>query len=130
MRMMQEAIDKRVWAVLGATQKKDKFGYKIYRHMKKAGYQVYPVNPRLEVIDGDTCYASLSDLPVVPEVVDFVVPEGAGLAALDECHRLGIQWVWLQPGADTPNVLAKANELGLHVIQDCVLVQIPKGDCK
>ncbi|MCF0154955.1 MAG: CoA-binding protein [Veillonella sp.] len=121
---IQEALQKKVWAVLGATDKTHKFGYKIYAHMKAAGYEVYPVNPRVETIDGQVCYNSLTDLPVKPDVVDFVVPESAGLAALDECLELGIQTVWLQPGADTDAVVKKANDLGLAVIQDCVLVQV------
>ena len=31
----------------------------------------------------------------------------------------------LQPGADKPSVVEKAHALDLHVIQDCVLVQLP-----
>ncbi|MBS6545616.1 MAG: CoA-binding protein, partial [Veillonella sp.] len=111
--------------VIGATHKTDKFGYKIYKCLKEHGYEVYPVNPNVTSIDGDTCYPSLSSLPVVPSVVDFVVPEAAGLAAIDECKQLGIKMIWLQPGADKPAVLAKAKEVGLDYIQDCVLVQLP-----
>ena len=43
----------------------------------------------------------------------------------DECKELGISIVWLQPGADKPSVVEKAHALDLHVIQDCVLVQLP-----
>lgn len=122
---IETALKQNVWAVIGATHKTDKFGYKIYKCLKDHGYEVYPVNPNITEIDGDTCYPNLSALPVVPAVVDFVVPEAVGLAALDECHRLGISTVWLQPGVDKPSVVEKANALGLHVIQDCVLVQLP-----
>ncbi|ETS93476.1 MULTISPECIES: CoA-binding protein [Veillonella] len=122
---IETALKQNVWAVIGATHKTDKFGYKIYKCLKDHGYEVYPVNPNITEIDGDTCYPNLSALPVVPAVVDFVVPEAVGLAALDECHRLGISTVWLQPGADKPSVVEKAKVLGLHVIQDCVLVQLP-----
>ena len=122
---IETALKQNVWAVIGGTHKTDKFGYKIYKCLKDHGYEVYPVNPNITEIDGDTCYPNLSALPVVPAVVDFVVPEAVGLAALDECHRLGISTVWLQPGADKPSVVEKAKVLGLHVIQDCVLVQLP-----
>lgn len=122
---IQDALAEKVWAVIGATHKTEKFGYKIYKCLKDHGYEVYPVNPNVASIDGDTCYSSLSDLPVVPSVVDFVIPEAAGLAAIDECIALGINTIWLQPGADKPAVLNKASEAGLHVIQDCVLVQLP-----
>ena len=87
--------------------KPKKFGYKIYKCLKDHGYEVYPVNPNVAEIDGNKCYPSLSALPVVPAVVDFVVPEAAGLAALDECKELGISTVWLQPGADKPLLLKK-----------------------
>ena len=110
---IKDALAEKVWAVIGATHKTDKFGYKIYKCLKEHGYEVYPVNPNVTSIDGDTCYPSLSALPVVPGVVDFVVPEAAGLAAIDECKQLGIKTIWLQPGADKPAVLAKAKEVGL-----------------
>lgn len=121
---VQTALTKKVWAVLGATAKTEKFGYKIYKCLEKHGYEVYPVNPTVTAIDGVTCYASLRDLPVVPDVVDFVVPEKAGLLALEECKALGIRTVWLQPGADKPAVVAKGQELGLEVIQACILVEL------
>ena len=75
---IKDALAEKVWAVIGATHKTDKFGYKIYKCLKEHGYEVYPVNPNVTSIDGDTCYPSLSALPVVPGVVDFVVPETAG----------------------------------------------------
>ena len=89
---IKDALAEKVWAVIGATHKTDKFGYKIYKCLKEHGYEVYPVNPNVTSIDGDTCYPSLSALPVVPSVVDFVVPEAAGLAAIDECKQLGIPY--------------------------------------
>ena len=103
---IKDALAEKVWAVIGATHKTDKFGYKIYKCLKEHGYEVYPVNPNVTSIDGDTCYPSLSSLPVVPSVVDFVVPEAAGLAAIDECKQLGIKMIWLQPGADKPAVFS------------------------
>ncbi len=118
------ALKKKKWAVLGATSRKEKFGYKIYTHLKQHGYTVYAVNPNVTEIDGDVCYPSLHALPEVPEVVDFVVPENIGVMALQDCKALGIHTVWLQPGADRPKVVEKAKELGLEVIQSCVLVDV------
>ena len=59
---IQQALDQKVWAVIGATHKTEKFGYKIYKRLKDHGYEVYPVNPNIAEIDGDTCYSSLSAL--------------------------------------------------------------------
>ncbi len=122
--IIEEALKQKVWAVLGASAKKDKFGYIIYKRLKDYGYTVYPVNPGLTEIDGDTCYKSLQDLPQTPAVVNFVVPDRIGLGALDECKTLGITTVWLQPGADKVAVIEKGKKLGLHVITACVLVEL------
>lgn len=121
---MEDILQKKVWAILGATHRKEKFGYKIFKHMVDHGYTVYPINPNIEEIDGITCYPSILDLPEVPDVVDFVVPERIGLEALEACKEKGVSIVWLQPGADTKAVVEKARELQFHVIQDCVLIKV------
>ena len=49
---IQAMLQKKVWAVVGATNNETKFGHKIFRLLEKAGYQVYPVNPGLETVLG------------------------------------------------------------------------------
>ena len=120
-------LDLKNWAVVGATDNKEKFGYKIFKVMKEAGYNVFPVNPGISKILGIKCYATLKDLPVKPDAVDFVVPPKVGEQVLRECAELGIQNVWLQPGANADSVVALAKELGLTVVStQCVMVEIRK----
>lgn len=118
-----ELVNKKNWAVVGANENRDKFGYKIYKFMLNAGYNVYPVNPGLEQVLGHKCYASLRDLPVMPDVVDVVVPPKVGEQIMRECAELGIKHVWLQPGADGEQVVKTAEELGLNVVRACILVE-------
>lgn len=120
----QEALQKKVWAVVGATPKPEKFGYKVYTVLKKNGYEVYPIHPKATEIDGSPVYHSVLDLPVVPDVVDLVVGEEPGLKAVAECAEKGVKTIWFQPGADTPCVLEAAKNAGINVIQDCVLVRL------
>lgn len=120
----EQALQCKKWAVVGATDNKDKFGFKIYRKLKAHGYEVYPVNPGLNEVLGDKCYAKLSDIPVKIDVVDFVVNEKIGLTVLQEMQELGITTAWLQPGADSKAVIDKAQELGVTSIQACVLVAL------
>ncbi|KGF48159.1 CoA-binding protein [Veillonella montpellierensis DNF00314] len=123
---IEEALKKDVvWAVLGATPKENKFGFKLYKRLKSYGYEVYPVNPNAEQVDGDICYSTLTDIPKVVDIVNVVVPEQVGVAAMSECEKLGISTVWLQPGADTDAVINAAKERNINVIIDCVLVQLP-----
>ena len=122
-------LQEKVWAVIGATDHTEKFGHKIFKLLKKAGYKVFPVNPGLESVLGEKCYPSLTALPVKPDAVNFVVPPRVGEPIIAECAALGINNVWLQPGANGDNVVAAAQKAELNVIhKSCIMVEIRKRD--
>ncbi|WP_110462523.1 CoA-binding protein [Ruminiclostridium sufflavum] len=120
----EEMLEKRVWAVVGANQDPEKFGNRIYNKLKARGYEVYPVNPMYESIDGDKCYKDLSSLPVLPDVIDMVVSPKRGKAFIDEAASLGIRYIWLQPGTHDGGILKQIDELELQGVQACVLVAL------
>jgi len=114
----------RNWAVVGVSQDRDKYGNKIYRSLRGAGYHVQAVHPKLTEVEGDPCYPSVADLPQVPDVVDLVIPPSAVPAVLAQCAAKGVTRIWFQPGSESPEALAKATELGLQVVHDaCILIQ-------
>ena len=123
--MVASLLECKKWALVGATSNKGKFGYKIFQVLRNNGLHVFAVNPGLQEIDGQPCYASLTDLPETVEAVNVVVPPKVALGILEECKRLNIKNVWLQPGADTLEVVEKAKELGLRVVYDaCIMVEL------
>lgn len=115
-------LEKKVWAVVGANQNPEKFGYKIYKRLKEKGYEVYPVNPVVESIEGDICYKNLSSLPKTPEVINMVVAPDKGKPYIEEAAELGIKYVWFQPGTFDRDILELVKVKGLEAIQACVLV--------
>lgn len=117
-------LEKKIWAVVGANQDTEKYGNMIYRKLKTRGYQVYAVNPMYDTVDGDKCYKNLSELPVKPEVIDMVVSPKRGKAVIEEAAKLGIKYVWLQPGTFNDELLSMIDELGLISVQACVLVAL------
>jgi predicted CoA-binding protein len=121
--MVHEAVDNRVWALVGASTNPNKYGNIILHNLTNAGYTIYPVNPRATEIDGIKCYPNLSALPEKPAVVNFVVPAKMSLPVLEEAAHLGIQTVWFQPGAESEENIKMAQELGFRVIFDaCAMV--------
>lgn len=118
----EKMLEKKVWAVVGANQDPEKYGNMIYRKLKARGYEVYAVNPLYETVEGDKCYKNLSELPKVPEVIDMVVSPKRGRPVLDEAARLGIRYIWLQPGTYDDELLKQIDNLGLEAVQACVLV--------
>lgn len=114
-------LDKKVWAVVGATWNPERYSYKIYKKLKYMGYQVFAVNPLYDVIDGDKCYKNLSSLPEIPDVINMVVSPEIGQYVLEEAAKLGIRYVWFQPGSYNENILESASRFGMETVQACVL---------
>jgi len=123
-RMNKEMLSKKKWAVIGASDKKGSFGYRIFKILQDNGYEVYPVNPRLDEIDGVKVYDDVMKLPEVPDVADFVVNPSIGEKILPRCAEKGIQNIWLQPGARSPELEQIARDKGLNVVKSCVLQEL------
>jgi predicted CoA-binding protein len=120
-------LDDPLIAVVGATDRPGKYGGIIYRHLKAKGYRVVPINPHRREVDGDPTFASVSDLPEAPDIIDVVVPPAETLALLDDFASAGDAGVWIQPGAADGAVHEKASMVDADVLIDsCIMVVAPK----
>jgi hypothetical protein len=121
--LITDFIGRRIWAVVGASQDQTKYGNRIFRTLREAGYTVYPVNPKGGQLDGDTVYSSLADLPQPPQVVDLVVPPAVTEQVVQEAHELGLSRVWMQPGAESEAAIEYCHEHGIQVVHDtCAMI--------
>lgn len=112
-------------AIVGVSRSDYKYGHRVYFDLKRRGYDVVPVNPKYETFDGQVCYPDLTAIaePVDGAVVIIPPPEVPGV--LRDAAQAGIEYVWLQPGAESAEAVRLAQELGLKLIHDgpCVMVQ-------
>ncbi len=128
--LIQHYAEEPIWAVVGASNDQSKYGNRIYRTLRDAGYRVYAVNPREEEIEGDTAYKSIADLPEVPTVVNMVIPPRYALSTVQKAREFGVQAIWFQPGSEDPAAIQWAKDNGLDVVESCILVhhvQNPSG---
>ena len=122
--LIADFTHRRVWAVVGVSANPHKFGYRVFRDLRQAGYRVYGVNPRVQEVDGETIYPSLESLPERPEVVDLVVPPAVTEQIVQECARLGLERVWMQPGAESEAAIEYCRRHGIQVVHDaCAMVE-------
>ncbi|MBT4865256.1 MAG: CoA-binding protein [Planctomycetaceae bacterium] len=111
--------------ILGASTDRQKFGNKSVRAHLAQGYDVYPVNPKAETIEGLTAYASLADVPCErPDRISIYLPPQVGMALLEEIRDKQANEVWFNPGSESPELLQRAEELGVNVIQACSIVDV------
>jgi len=114
----------RTVAVIGASSNRQKFGNKALRAFKRRGYTVIPINPNETEIEGHKAYATVLDVPDVIDLATVYVPPLAGVNVMDQLAQKGVREVWLNPGADGAEVVARARALGLRTIQACSIIAI------
>ena len=121
--LIKEFVAQKRFAIVGATSNTRKYGHQIFMNLKGRGYEVYPVNPKLKELEGVKCYASLDDIPVKVDVVDFVVPPEVTGVILKDCKRLGLNRIWLQPGSENEAAIDYCHQNNLKVVHDvCVML--------
>src|SRR6056297_3556068 len=123
--MKDYMLSLRKWAVVGASDNPEKYGYKIFKKLLNHGYEVHPVNPGLVDIEGIKVYPSLSSIPEKINVVDFVVNPSIGKSIIKEVKQLGIENIWLQPGARSEEIDQIVSNSNINMVKDCVLVSLP-----
>lgn len=111
-------------AVIGASNKRNKFGNKAVRAYLQKGYTVYPIHPLQESIEGIKAYKSVLDIPQDIDTATFYVPPSVGLKVVEEVAKKGIKQIYLNPGAESEELVRKAKALGLKVIQACSIFSI------
>ncbi len=112
-------------AVIGASANRSKYGNKSVRAHAAQGYTVYPVHPTESEIEGWRVYASIRDIPVdrVDRVTMYILPH-IGISLLEDILAKSPGEVWLNPGTESDKLIARAEQLGLPVIQACSIVDL------
>jgi predicted CoA-binding protein len=111
-------------AVIGASSDRSKFGNKALRAFRTQGYKVIPINPTEQEVEGERAYVSVLDYEGDIDEATFYVNPRVGERVLDEVAQKKIATVWLNPGADGANVVARAKALGLNAIRACSIIAI------
>ena len=111
-------------AVIGLSEVTSKPSHYVSAYMQQHDYKIYPINPSIPEVLGEKSYASLSDLPIKPDIVDvFRLPKFIP-AIVDEMLQLSLPNLWIQQGIINLEAAAKAEAGGIHVVMDrCIMVE-------
>jgi predicted CoA-binding protein len=114
----------RTIAVVGLSSNELRASYFVGYYLKRHGYRVIPVNPRETEILGQTCYASLRDIPEPVDVVNvFRAPDALPGIARDAV-AIGAGALWCQFGVTNEEGARIAEDGGLRVIMDrCLKIE-------
>lgn len=111
-------------AIVGASADRRKFGNKALRAFRAAGFRTVPVTPHAASVEGERAYATVLDYPEPIDLATLYVPPEVGEQLLDGLAAKGIVEVWINPGAGSSRLLARAKALGLRPIAACSIIGI------
>ncbi len=112
-------------AILGASTDRKKYGNKSIRAHLEQGYEVFPVNPTAGEVEGLKAYPRLADVPAARlDRVSVYLPPQIGIGVLDQIAAKQPKEVWFNPGSESPELIEKAEALGLPVIMACSIMAV------
>lgn len=118
-------VNSKTIAVIGISDNPGKPSHYVSAYMQEVGYKIYPVNPALsEAVLGEMPYASLTDLPIKPDIVNvFRLPRFLP-AIVEEMITLGLKNIWVQQGIINLEAATRAEANGINVVMDrCIMVE-------
>jgi predicted CoA-binding protein len=108
MAFMQDFLAQKRLAVVGVSRKPEDFSRKLFGELRERGYEVVPVNPLADEIDGQRCFAHLQEIqPPVDGALLMTSPE-ASERVVQECVDAGVPRVWMYRAGGTGAVSPKA----------------------
>jgi len=112
-------------AIIGASADPDKFGNKAVRAYLQRGYRVFPIHPTAQTIERLEAYHSIVEVPVDKlDRVSLYLPPEIGLQVIEQVAQKTAREVWLNPGAESPALIARAQEMGLNIVTGCSIMDI------
>jgi len=117
-------------AVVGASNHREKFGNKALRAFRDEGYTVVPINPHESEVEGIVAYRSVLDVPGPIDMATVYVQPEVAYRLLDEFERKQIPEIWVNPGAESDELLTEARRRKLNVIAACSIIGIGKSPSK
>ncbi len=123
--MTEDFINKSyTYAVVGASNNPEKYGYKVLKNLRESGYTVIPVNPKEDDIQGIKAYKTLKSYNGTIDVVIFIVPPAVTEEVLEELNLLKIKKAWMQPGSESKKAIEYCKSRNIECIHDmCIMVR-------
>jgi hypothetical protein len=109
-------------AIIGASNRRHKYGNKAVRAYKERDDEVFPINPAQGEIEGLKAYRSVLEVPGDIDIASFYVAPDVGLKVIEEVAQKGIKKVLLNPGAESDELLQRCEELGLQATVACSII--------
>jgi len=109
-------------AIIGASNKHDRYSYMALKKLQEAGHVVYPVHKVLKEIDGLNVYACVGDIKDKIDTVTLYVNEDVSNAMAEDIIALNPTRIIFNPGTENYSLQELATKKGIKTMFACTLV--------
>ncbi|MBD2313585.1 CoA-binding protein [Desertifilum sp. FACHB-1129] len=122
--LCQILLDTQTIAVVGHSDKPTRVSYQIAQFLRQVGYRVIPVNPQIREIEGETCYASLREIPERVDLVNVFRRSEFLAEIVEEAIAINAATVWAQLGIQDEAAAQTARNAGINTIMNaCIKIE-------
>ena len=120
---IQKFLEPQKIAMVGVSRNQKKFGGAIFKELKSKGFELYPVNPNADEIQGIKCYKSVAELPGDVKCLFIVTPKNETAGVVKLAVEKGFEMIWIQQKSDTPEAVEIIQKAGIPLIyKKCLMM--------
>ena len=120
---VEDFLNCKTLAIVGVSRSGKKFGNSVFRDLKEKGYEVFPVNPEAETLEGVRCYPKISSIENSPDGAVLITPPEQTEKVVQDALAAGVKHIWMQQGAESIKAIELAENGGASVVSgECIMM--------
>jgi predicted CoA-binding protein len=108
------------FAVAGVSRNRQQPANAILRKLRDAGYEVVPINPNSDQLEGMDCYPDVASVPAALDGVVVATHPAVSASIVEQCAEAGVERVWFHRsfgnGSVSEDAVRRCEELGVDAI--------------
>jgi predicted CoA-binding protein len=131
--LIEDFLSYRRIAMVGVSRRPNDFSRVLFRELQSRGYEMIPVNPHAEEMEGQRCYARVREISPPPDGVLLMTPGSESESVVEECASAGVPRIWMYratgQGAASAAALTLAQRRGIAVVPgECPFMFLAGGN--
>lgn len=111
-------------AILGASNKPDRYSYQAFMLLREKGHTPFPVNPALSELDGVAVFSTLAKITEPLDTITVYLSQKNQKTVEKDILACSPRRVIFNPGAENPGLAEQLRGLGIETIEACTIVML------
>ena len=126
--VMDDFIAQKTLGIIGVSRGGKKFGNMVFKELTSKGYELYPIHPDAEMLEGVPAYKDLSSVPKPVGGVIVIVPPAQTELVVRQAAQAGIKRIWMQQGSESETAIKYCRENGMSEVHgECIMMYTGKA---